>query len=106
MGRRFLGKCKKCEKEFIVQEGSGRDFYLLHCDTCGKEKTIYQTELDRNMPLDNTGELSYDERVEEYAGKCKDGQYKINAKARCPICNSDEYTYATRNGRVTIEDYD
>ena len=106
MGRRFLGECKKCGKEFMVQEGGGRDFYLLHCDTCGKEKVIYQTELDKNIPLVNTTDLSYDEKVEEYAGKCKEGQYKIKAKARCPICNSDEYTFAERDGQVTIEDYD
>lgn len=106
MGRRFLAKCKECSKEFIVREGGGRDFYLLHCDTCGKEKVVYLSELDKNLPLMDGEGLSYNEKIEKYAGKCNDGNYKINAKGRCPICNSDDYGFADKNGQVTIEDYD
>lgn len=107
MGRKFMARCKKCGEKFMVREGGGRNFYLLHCDTCGQEKEISQRELDENISLTNNKELSYDEKVENYAGKCKDGgQYKINAKARCPKCKSDEYGYAEKNGQVEIEFYD
>lgn len=106
MGREFLARCKKCGEEFTVREGGGRDSYLLYCDTCGKAKVIMQWELDENLPIIDSSGLPYNKRVEKYAGSCGDGNYKIDAKPRCPKCNSDEYEMVSEDGKVSIAYYD
>ncbi|QGG48890.1 hypothetical protein [Heliorestis convoluta] len=90
MGRQFQAQCKNCGERFEVREGGGRDFYLLHCDSCGKEKAIRMNEIMKNIPIGDKS-LSLEEKIEKYAGNCEDGHYRIKAKARCPKCNSDEY---------------
>ncbi|QGG47494.1 hypothetical protein [Heliorestis convoluta] len=91
MGRQFLAECKSCGENFEVREGGGRDFFLLHCDSCGQEKAIQIEEIMKRIPLDNTS-LSIEEKIEKYAGRCCVGHYRINAKSRCPKCNSDQYS--------------
>ncbi|SDY61865.1 hypothetical protein [Tindallia californiensis] len=107
MGREFLAKCKKCGEIFNVREGGGKDSVLLHCDTCGKEKLLTKNDLDKNVPLIDQSGISYHERIEAYAGECRGGKYRIKAKARCPICNSDEYEPAVdRDKKVSMAYYD
>jgi Zn finger protein HypA/HybF involved in hydrogenase expression len=116
MGATYQAKCLKCGNEFEANSGGGFFFHLLHCDKCGREKTI---------PFKNLGELQmafmkgmdfacgsgsdvfdaktreyqgepidveeYEAKVEEIAGKCRcRGLYKLQAKIRCPKCRSDE----------------
>lgn len=90
MGKRYTAICNDCNEKFIVRRGGGLFFHLLHCDTCGKEKTISIGDLrveDRTM--------TEVERVEYLAGQCSCGDppggYKVGAPPRCPKCRSTEH---------------
>lgn len=106
MGRQFKARCNRCQTEFAVREGSGLNFHLLHCDTCGEEKTIRQEEIAEKIK-DQDPALSFNEKVEAIAGICEDGHYRLKAKARCPNCHSDDYSPAVdANGQVRMGYYD
>lgn len=45
MGMEYTAKCNKCGHEFEVSEGGGFFFHLLHCDKCGKQKSISFDEI-------------------------------------------------------------
>src|SRR5450756_1151261 len=40
MGRSYHVKCLQCGNNFDVNSGGGFFFHLLHCDFCGKDKSI------------------------------------------------------------------
>ncbi len=106
MGRQFKARCNRCQTEFEVREGGGRDFYLLHCDSCGEEKAIQQEEINEKIKNQDVT-LSFNEKVEAIAGTCGDGHYRIKAKARCPNCHSDDYSpVVDANGQVQMAFYD
>jgi len=106
VGRQFKARCNQCQTEFEVREGGGRDFYLLHCDSCGQEKAIRQQEiLDKIKDQDPA--LTFDEKVEAIAGSCNTVHYRVKAKARCPKCNSDDYSpVVDAKGQVRMAFYD
>jgi len=81
VGRSVESKCLDCGKSFTASYGGGFTFHLLHCDKCGKEKSIGFDKIDQ---------YKNDERVfEVYAGKCKcGGSYSFEAAPRCPKCRS------------------
>lgn len=118
MGKKYLAKCRKCGHEFEVSEGGGFFFHLLHCDKCGKPKSISFDEIGEphlqylkglggsycvassehdkyvrdNYPGDPISEEEYHKIIEEMLGQCKcGGRYKIKAGPRCPKCGSDDY---------------
>ncbi|AWW27857.1 hypothetical protein ACIZ62_15520 [Acetobacterium carbinolicum] len=106
MGRQFMARCNQCQTEFEVREGGGLDFYLLHCDTCGEEKVIRQEEVLEKIKKQDPA-FSFNEKVEAIAGRCHDGHYRIKAKARCPNCQSDDYSAVTdANGEIRMTFYD
>lgn len=106
MGRQFKARCNQCQSEFEVSEGGGRDFYLLHCDTCGEEKSIRQEEILEKITKQDLA-LSFNEKVEAIAGACEDGHYRLSAKARCPKCHSDDYSpVVDANGQIRMTFYD
>ena len=102
----------------MVSQGGGFCFHLLHCDQCGKEKSIgfdelgevhlrylkglsgpysiatrdHDKEVQERYPGEPLSEAEYDLKVEEVAGKCKcGGRFSFDAPARCPLCKSDDY---------------
>jgi len=40
MGCSYHVKCLQCDNNFDVNSGGGFFFHLLHCDLCGKDKSI------------------------------------------------------------------
>lgn len=93
IGAQFTGQCNQCQEQFPVREGGGFNFFLLHCDTCGQEKEVLEQEVREYMANKNDP-LPVKQEVEIYAGQCHDGQFRLQAKARCPRCNSDDYRVA------------
>ena len=118
MGMEYTAKCNKCGHEFEVSEGGGFFFHLLHCDKCGKQKSISFDEIGEphlqylkglggpycvassehdkyvrdNYPGDPISEEEYYKIIEVMLGQCKcGGSYKIKAGPRCPKCGSDDY---------------
>jgi hypothetical protein len=45
MGLRYSAICNACGTEFVVHDGGGFTFHLLHCDACGRERTILLEEI-------------------------------------------------------------
>ena len=111
--------CTKCGSPFTVSEGGGFFFHLLHCDKCGKEKSVgfdelgdahfgflkgiapapysdFSASMDRQIQETYEGPVldrkEYNEVVEEFAGMCKcGGHFKLHAPPRCPVCQSSDY---------------
>ncbi|QKG78741.1 hypothetical protein [Tenuifilum thalassicum] len=125
MGYEYKAKCKKCGKKFIVREGGGFFFHLLHCEKCGKEKSLMFNKIgdahfqylkglnqpysiatsssDKLIQETYPGEAisieSYDDIVEKVAGLCKcGGQFRLDAPARCPKCKSTDYENTYEHG--------
>ncbi|WKY45322.1 hypothetical protein Q5O14_04265 [Eubacteriaceae bacterium ES2] len=106
MGKQFLARCNQCLTEFEVREGSGLSFYLLHCDTCGKEKVLRQDEV-MAVISEQISDLPFKEKIEAIAGSCENGNYRLKARARCPNCGSDDYAMAADGeGKINIVFYD
>ncbi len=118
MGQRLEVKCKKCGHVFEVNEGGGFFFHMLHCDTCGKEKSIsfkklgethlqylkglnctyciasseHDVDVRENYSGDPISEEEYHRKVEEKAGQCKcGGHFRMDAPIRCPKCRSVDF---------------
>ena len=78
--------CKDCGTRYSIQTGDGFANRDLHCDKCGKGKTVYFMEL-REAP-------SKYRSFEEYAGKCEcGGNYTLDAPPRCPNCRSTNFEH-------------
>lgn len=99
MGSEFEAVCKKCGHRFSVRSGGGFFFHLLHCDSCGRDKSVSFDEIgeahlkylkglkgpycvassehDRKVreayPGEPISEAEYQEEVETIAGRCKCG---------------------------------
>jgi hypothetical protein len=120
MGSTYNVKCKQCGHKFSVNSGGGFFFHLLHCDSCGEDKSIGFDEigephlryikglpgpycaassgLDKqikdNYPGEPMSEEEYHAAVEQIAGGCGcGGSYKFDAPPRCPKCKSIELEY-------------
>ena len=123
MGQTYIATCRKCGNLFGYSEGGGFHFHLLHCDTCGAEKTVNHKALgeihlrfikgldrpycgvsakhDRSVQKHYRGtpisEKDYFTAIEEFAGRCAcGGKYTLKASPRCSKCKSLE---------VDISDY-
>ena len=119
MGSQFEAICSKCGEKFIVYDGGGFFFHLLHCNKCGKEKSIGFDELGEihlrfikwcggpyciasmesdkkiheSFPGEPLKEREYKKQVVLFAGICDcGGKFKFSGKARCPKCHSLKYT--------------
>jgi hypothetical protein len=118
MGTEYGAICKKCHTRFRVSEGGGFMFHLLHCDKCGKPKSLSFVEIgephlrylkglsgpysiatqehDKNVqetyPGEPLSEAEYNLAIEKLAGKCGCGGYfKLDAPPRCPKCKSPDF---------------
>jgi hypothetical protein len=81
--------CESCGHRFQASEGGGFFFHLLHCDLCGREKSVGFDELGDAQPLT---EDEYSSVIEQTAGSCDcGGRYQMEAPPRCPVCRSVEF---------------
>jgi hypothetical protein len=91
MGTLYSSRCNSCGATFETSEGGGFLFELLHCEACGKEKSV---------PLDELGGTRarrwgprYVARIEGAASACEcGGHFRLNAPPRCPVCRSTDLT--------------
>lgn len=117
MGQRYTAKCNDCNHRFDVNEGGGFSFEMLHCEACGKPKSMAFDQfketrssylrsfantgnmkvVDKNMRDDSDGkpipEPEYQKAVELLAGSCScGGRFTFAAQSRCPMCKSTNHT--------------
>ncbi len=99
MGQAFQATCKKCGHKFRVSEGGGFTFFLLHCDTCGQEKYLYEEEM--GTAFKNPSER---ERWKaDYVPPCScGGRFTDDAPARCPKCRGCDFDHS--DGCITMYD--
>lgn len=99
MGIEYQVKCDHCGYRYALKIGGGMDYYLLRCETCGKEKRV---SIAGNL------EGTLEERMEQMAGQCSDCGSAVTTKAvpRCPRCHSPEYTEKEEDGKVERAHYD
>lgn len=118
MGSQYGAICASCRHKFTVSEGGGFRFHLLHCDRCGRDKSIGFEELgeahlkylkglpgpyamataahDKEVQSTYEGEplsrKAYESYVEELASLCTcGGHYRFEAAPRCPQCRSSQF---------------
>ena len=130
MGTEYEVICNKCDCHFIVSDGGGFFFHLLHCDKCGKEKDISFEEIGEphlrylkglsgpycvassdhdkfireNYPGAPLTRNEYHRIIEDLAGECDcGGAFKFEAKPRCPECNSTSYKEDPEGGVVCYD---
>jgi hypothetical protein len=117
---------------FTVSNGGGFMFDMLHCDACGRSRSVRHQELgdihlrfikglgrpyavsrasmDRRIQEEYSGEpLSRDEyhaAVEATMESCScGGRFAYDAPARCPTCRSTDESWSL-NPEAPIADYD
>ena len=117
MGKTYGAICNSCGHRFEAHDGGGFFFHMLHCDTCGKEKSVSFDKLgdahlryikghhghhseaarsleryaEKHYPEPPLTEEEYFAIVEEIAGDhtCG-GHFCIDAPHRCPKCRSTD----------------
>jgi len=117
MGARFDVVCKNCGTKYEADKGGGFLFHLLHCDKCGKGKSVsfdklgethlkflkglnipycvatagHDEYIQKHYPGEPIPESEYNRLVEEFVGKCEcGGNFTRDAPPRCPNCKSKE----------------
>lgn len=107
MGIEYQVKCDHCGYRYSLRIGGGMDYYLLRCETCGKEKRVSIVEMTRET-LSGNVEGTLEDRMEQMAGRCRDCASPVTTKAvpRCPRCHSPEYTEIEEDGKVKRTHYD
>src|SRR6056297_409844 len=89
MGVEFSAKCNNCGHTFKARSGPGMNFYLLHCDKCGKARSVKHSAILEKLD-DPYNEKEIKKIAEEMAARCEcGGQFKVNAPPRCNKCYSD-----------------
>ncbi len=86
MGEAFRMRCNDCRAKWMYRRGEGAITRFLHCDRCGKEKVLCNSE----------GEIS--------ALPCDcGGTFIEDAPIICPKCKSANVEFcADRRGRIEI----
>lgn len=122
--------CKGCGTKYEIRIGGGFTNHDLHCDKCGKLKSVsfgelgeihlrflkglkvpycvatmgYDKYVQEHYPRDPITESEYNRLTEEFAGKCEcGGIYTFDAKPRCPKCRSVE-SEEDPNGKFILYD--
>ena len=115
MGEEWSATCAHCNHEFSVMEGGGFFFHLLHCDKCGKKKTIsfdkigeihhrylkglkgpycivsanHDKKIQETYQGEPLTEEEYFTAVESLCRKCRcGGHFTFSSPPRCPKCHS------------------
>ncbi|MFH1551031.1 MAG: hypothetical protein ABIH04_10790 [Planctomycetota bacterium] len=129
MGTEYRAKCRKCGRNFTVRTGGGFVFELLHCDRCGKERSItfeeigephfryargleetgcavvhskgYDEYVRKHHPVAPLSEEEYEKAVEKIAGRCRcGGRFRFDVPHRCPKCGSGDVEF------ISVAHYD
>ncbi len=109
--------CRTCGERFTISSGGGFSFDLLHCDTCGEDRSVGHQELgdihfrfvkglpgpyavarakmDRQIQTEYPGEPltrgEYHAAAEATLEPCTcGGRFRYGAPARCPGCRSTD----------------
>jgi len=101
MGMSFGVICKGCGHKYMVNIGGGFFFDLLHCDTCGAEKSV-ERSFRRGLPKGRSGDIPNKKLKPQKCG-CG-GRFSERASARCPVCKSPDYK-EDPNGEQIMYDY-
>lgn len=107
--------CRDCRERFMARDGGGFFFDLLHCDTCGANRSVSHEELgdihlgfvkglpgpyalarsrlDAEIKATYPGEVltreQYRAAAEATLGRCAcGGTFRYDAPPRCPACRS------------------
>ena len=115
MGTQTEHHCQACGTSFVIQEGGGSFFDLLHCDRCGRGRSVGHDEMGdihlgyikgldrpysivraesdeqirREYPGEAITENEYRAAVEQLVGSCDcGGLFRYDAPSRCPGCGS------------------
>ena len=130
MGVEMSMRCKKCGHSFSASFGGGFMFHLLHCDKCGKDKSISFQELGdvhlrylkglkgpycvatgehdkyvrENYPGEPLPEEDYHKVIDSLVGECRcGGHFRMDAKPRCPKCRAEDLD-ENKNGMICCYD--
>jgi len=89
MGTSYSSRCNSCGASFNTNEGGGFLFELLHCDVCGKEKSV-SLEKYGGVRAPRSRER-HQRKMEKVAGACDcGGHFRLNAPPRCQVCRSTD----------------
>lgn len=132
MGSASTFICGACGAHFTVRSGGGFFFDLLHCDTCGRSKSVSHQALgeihlgfvkglpgpyavaragmDRRIKAEFAGPTltrdEYHAAAEATLDTCEcGGHFRYNAPARCPECRStaEQWTEDPNGPRMFID---
>lgn len=91
--------CAQCGHRHEILIGPGMTFLLLHCEVCGRPKSVARSDVQA-APDTASGEEpglvmcleSNSQRIAAIAGRCDcGGSFSLDAPPRCPRCRSTEY---------------
>jgi hypothetical protein len=109
--------CSNCRHHFVVAEGGGFAFHLLHCDRCGRTKSIgfdelgdlhsaylkglpgpysiisrqHDLQVKAEYPGPALSEPEYHAAIERSLKRHRcGGRFRFDAPPRCPKCRSTE----------------
>ena len=129
MGSSTAHICRVCGSRFGVRSGGGFFFDLLHCETCGRTRTVSQEALgdihlryvkglpgpyaiarsafDHRIQLEYPGEPLTREEYRAAAEATLDpctcgGRFGYDAPARCPTCRSTSDAWDPDLARGTV----
>ncbi len=95
MGYQFEATCSACDHRFTVRDGGGERFDLLHCDRCGRSRSVEYAKVGDWRQAEEQGAAAREEyrrALEEHAGPCRcGGHFRVGAPARCPKCRSPDF---------------
>jgi hypothetical protein len=101
-GRRHMGSassfiCRACGAHFMSRSGGGFMFDLLHCDTCGNDRSVSHQELgeihriQQEYPGEPLTRDEYHTAAQATLEGCDcGGRFTYGASGRCPECRSTE----------------
>ncbi len=79
MGAIYRVVCQQCGRDFEIEDGGGFRYAVLHCEQCGRKRTVAREMGDKESLL------------VERAGSCRcGGVFSLKAKPRCFKCGSDD----------------
>jgi hypothetical protein len=93
VGSEHVAICTNCGTRCTVREGGGFFFEIVHCERCGRAKSVGFDELGSLSPIQgaDTQSEAYRSAVERIAGRHRcSGHYRLKAPPRCPRCRSTD----------------
>lgn len=92
MGQMYRYRCNQCQHDFEFTEGPIYPGYLLHCDTCGKEKLLDRNELPPELIKALVSQQPQSGSTETIEPCQCGGRFIENVEPRCPKCRATDLT--------------